>query len=80
MDDIIPSRKQTLLQGVNIDTYGLEIGPSFRPIAPKKEGYKVKVIDHASAKELRKNTVNMELMYQKLKKLIIYGTEKTLKT
>ena len=54
MDDIIPNRKQTLLQGVNINTYGLEIGPSFRPIAPKKEGYKVKVIDHASAKELRK--------------------------
>jgi len=54
MDDMILKRKQTLLQGVNINTYGLEIGPSFRPIAPKKEGYKVKVMDHASAKEIRK--------------------------
>jgi hypothetical protein len=52
MDDIIPSRKQTLLQGVNIDTYGLEIGPSFRPIAPKKDGFNVKILDHATAEEL----------------------------
>lgn len=57
MDDVIPKRKQTLLHCVNINTYGLEIGPSFRPIAPKKEGYKVKIIDYASAKELREKYV-----------------------
>jgi 2-polyprenyl-3-methyl-5-hydroxy-6-metoxy-1,4-benzoquinol methylase len=54
MDDITRNRKQTLLQGVNMNSYGLEIGPSFRPIAPKKEGYKVKVIDYTSEKVLRK--------------------------
>ena len=59
MDDITLKRKQTLLQGVNINSCGLEIGPSFRPIAPKKEGYKVKVIDHASEKELRKKVAEI---------------------
>ncbi len=32
---------------------GLEIGPSHNPIAPKKNGYKVHVLDHATAEELR---------------------------
>jgi predicted SAM-dependent methyltransferase len=32
---------------------GLEIGPSHNPIAPKKNGYKVHILDHASEEELR---------------------------
>lgn len=32
---------------------GLEIGPSHNPIAPKKQGYNVHILDHASADELR---------------------------
>lgn len=32
---------------------GLEIGPSHNPIAPKKEGFNVHILDHASATELR---------------------------
>jgi predicted SAM-dependent methyltransferase len=32
---------------------GLEIGPSFNPIAPKKKGYKVHVLDHANTSDLR---------------------------
>ena len=33
---------------------GLEIGPSHNPIAPKKQGYNVHILDHASAEDLRK--------------------------
>jgi predicted SAM-dependent methyltransferase len=33
---------------------GLEIGPSHNPIAPKKKGFNVHVLDHASASDLRK--------------------------
>lgn len=33
--------------------YGLEIGPSFRPVAPKSGGYNVKIVDHATADDLR---------------------------
>lgn len=32
---------------------GLEIGPSHNPIAPKKKGFNVHILDHASATELR---------------------------
>jgi hypothetical protein len=32
---------------------GIEIGPSFSPIAPKAQGFKVKTLDHATADELR---------------------------
>lgn len=32
---------------------GLEIGPSYNPIVPKSEGFRVEIIDHASAEELR---------------------------
>ena len=32
---------------------GLEIGPSHNPIAPKKNGYKVHVLDHGTAEDLR---------------------------
>lgn len=32
---------------------GLEIGPSFRPVAPKAKGYSVETVDHATAEQLR---------------------------
>jgi predicted SAM-dependent methyltransferase len=35
------------------DGLGLEIGPSHNPMAPKKAGYNVHVLDHATAEELR---------------------------
>lgn len=52
--------QQTLLERcekalimVNRNGLGLEIGPSYNPIAPKKEGFNVHILDHASAEELR---------------------------
>jgi predicted SAM-dependent methyltransferase len=33
--------------------FGLEIGPSFQPVFPKREGYRVETLDYASAEELR---------------------------
>jgi O-antigen biosynthesis protein len=41
------------LYSINKDGLGLEIGPSHNPIASKKAGYKVHVLDHAAADELR---------------------------
>ncbi len=35
------------------DGRGLEIGPSYNPIAPKRAGFNVEILDHASASELR---------------------------
>jgi predicted SAM-dependent methyltransferase len=47
------SRDQKVLYGCNTVGLGLEIGASFRPVAPKKAGYRVEVLDHADAATLR---------------------------
>lgn len=38
---------------IDRDGFGLEIGPSHRPIAPKKAGFNVEIIDHMSAEGLK---------------------------
>lgn len=47
------SRIEKALIMVDRKGLGLEIGPSHNPIAPKKQGYTVHILDHASADELR---------------------------
>jgi len=32
---------------------GLEIGPSYSPLVPKRDGFQVEVVDHASTEELK---------------------------
>ncbi len=39
---------------INTKGRGLEIGPSYNPILPKRMGYNVKGVDHADAETLRK--------------------------
>ena len=46
------NRKKRVLAGIDRNGVGLEIGPSHDPIAPKREGFNVHVIDHASREEL----------------------------
>lgn len=46
------NRNEKVLCHINKDGYGIEIGPSFSPIAPKSEGYKVHVIDHMNHEQL----------------------------
>lgn len=47
------NRKQKILKHISKNGLGLEIGPCHNPIAPKKQGYNVHIIDHASRDELR---------------------------
>jgi SAM-dependent methyltransferase len=47
-----PGRKERVLSGLDRRGIGVEIGPSHDPIAPKGEGFRVHVIDHASRAEL----------------------------
>ena len=49
---LLTNRQQKILHRIKVDGYGIEIGPSHRPITPKKEGYKVHIIDHASQADL----------------------------
>jgi hypothetical protein len=45
-------RKDKIFSKINRTGRGLEIGASFAPIAPKKEGYQTHVIDHLPADKL----------------------------
>ncbi len=57
-------RKEKLLRHIDKNKPGIEIGPSHNPIAPKKEGYLVHVIDHMSREDLiekyKDHNVNLE--------------------
>jgi len=46
------NRVQILLDCLSKNQKGLEIGPSFSPLAAKKDGFNVKILDHATAEEL----------------------------
>lgn len=58
------NRKEKVLRHINKNGNGIEIGPSHNPIAPKKEGYKVHIIDHMSRDQLiakyKDHHVNLE--------------------
>lgn len=41
------------LNSLKTEGLGLEIGPSFNPIAPKSHGYNVRILDHADQQALR---------------------------
>src|SRR5262245_3036400 len=46
-------RREKALVMIDRNGLGLEVGPSYNPIASKKEGFNVHILDHASAEELR---------------------------
>ena len=47
------SRNERVLFGCSLQGVGLEIGASYSPVAPKKSGYCVEILDHADAPSLR---------------------------
>ena len=47
------NRKEKVFSLLDSEGIGLEIGPSHNPIAPKREGYNVHILYHASTEELR---------------------------
>lgn len=46
-------RIEKVLLHINTAGYGLEIGPSHNPIAPKSKGYNVKIVDHLDTETLK---------------------------
>ena len=46
------SRAAKMLSRCNKGGRGLEIGPSFNPIAPKREGYNIRIMDHLDKRGL----------------------------
>ncbi|MFM9195365.1 MAG: methyltransferase domain-containing protein, partial [Planctomycetia bacterium] len=47
------TREAILLAGIDRQTPGLEIGPSHRPVAAKRDGHNVSILDHLDAPALR---------------------------
>ena len=47
------TREEILLHGIDKRSLGLEIGPSHCPVAAKREGFNVRVLDHLDAEGLR---------------------------
>lgn len=47
------TRNDVLLAHINKQGAGLEIGPSHRPAAPKRNGYNVEIIDHLNRAQLK---------------------------
>jgi SAM-dependent methyltransferase len=48
------NRLEKALYLVDKSGLGLEIGPSHNPVAPKRAGFNVEIVDHGTAEELRK--------------------------
>jgi predicted SAM-dependent methyltransferase len=46
------TRNEKILARINKNGHGIEIGPSHAPIAPKREGYHVDIIDHLGRDDL----------------------------
>ena len=49
----IGTREDKVFHLLNKKGLGLEVGPSHNPIAPKKKGFNVHILDHATAEQLR---------------------------
>jgi predicted SAM-dependent methyltransferase len=47
------TRQEKVLFGLQMEKPGLEIGPSYSPIAPKRDGFNVMIVDHADADALK---------------------------
>ena len=48
-DHLVMTREEKLLQFVDRNAVGLEIGPSYNPVTPKLAGWNVEVLDHLNA-------------------------------
>jgi predicted SAM-dependent methyltransferase len=54
-------RRAIIIQHLNLDGLGLEVGPSYNPLVPKSAGYRVESIDHADAAHLREKYRHLDV-------------------
>lgn len=50
--DALPDRARAALRDVDLAGVGLEIGPSYNPIAPRSAGFDIRILDHATRADL----------------------------
>jgi hypothetical protein len=49
---VVDERSKRALAGIDRSGLGLEIGPSYSPLVPKRSGARVEIVDHATREEL----------------------------
>jgi predicted SAM-dependent methyltransferase len=62
-------RAEKVLLEINTSGRGLEIGPSHNPIAPKSSGYRVEIVDHLSAQNLKEKYKGHNLQLEKIEEV-----------
>ena len=71
-------RNEQVMKNLNLSGCGLEIGPSYNPVLPKKNGYDVKVLDYTTREGLvdhYRDDPNVKIFSTTLKKWTMSGTE-----
>jgi len=63
------SREDKVFELVNKSGLGLEIGPSHNPIAPKKSGFNVHILDHLNALQLREKYKDHDVDIDKIEEV-----------
>ena len=61
-------RNDKILARIDICGKGLEIGPSFAPIAPRRFGYDVEILDYLSKDELVAKYKNANVDLERLRR------------
>jgi glycosyltransferase involved in cell wall biosynthesis len=62
-------RVQKALFMIDKNGLGLEIGPSHNPLAPKKQGFNVHVLDHASAEDLKAKYKGHDIVFDNIEEV-----------
>ena len=62
-------RLEKILAKVNAHGKGLEIGPSFAPIAPRRAGFDVKILDHLSRNQLLEKYINANVNLENIEEV-----------
>lgn len=62
-------RVEKALHLLKRDGLGLEIGPSHNPMAPKKAGFNVHILDHATAEELKVKYIGHDINFDNIEEV-----------
>lgn len=68
-------RAQKLLSGIQKTARCIEVGPSFRPLAPKSEGWNTCIVDHAGRVELAEKYKNAGVPLEAIEEVDIIWRE-----
>jgi glycosyltransferase involved in cell wall biosynthesis len=63
------NRVEKALFMIDKNGLGLEIGPSHNPLAPKKQGFNVHVLDHASAEDLKAKYKGHDIVFDNIEEV-----------